>query len=135
MDCRLGDKWDYDVCDCIHNECSGVDACPENAAFDESCSCQCIDGPESCDGFFDQSSCQCIFDEGCAEVFICPLGEIFDVSVCGCVYHEFPGEPCPENTAFDENCGCQCTLTQEKCKEQELNSMFDSENCLCSKIG
>jgi hypothetical protein len=83
MDCHLGNKWDYDVCDCVHNECPGVNVCPENAAFDEICNC--IDGPENCIGYFDQSNCQCVVDEGCDEILPCPLGEIFDVSVCGCI--------------------------------------------------
>ena len=133
-ECALGTKWDGsdEVCSCVEIDCPDV-VCGENYVFDEECNCQCGIDASACQPYenFNADDCTCYTHMGCDFIEVCPLGEKWDRSddVCDCVPIECDKESCSENYAFDENCDCQCAITQEFCDTNHQGSQL--LNCEC----
>jgi hypothetical protein len=132
MECPPGQRWDFGPCGCVPIECPGVESCPENQAFDESCSCQCTLTQEKCDeinpGSF-LSECECLTHvDPCFQEEPCPPGLRWEQSVCNCVAIECPDVQCEENYVFDESCNCVCGIDESSCQAFEE---FSSESCAC----
>jgi hypothetical protein len=125
--CPLGQRFDMYTCECVVNVCPGVEQCPSNRALNSNCECQCIDNGENCDGFFDHEFCTCN-PIVCDHTDECPPGMKWDLDVCNCVKIECPDVQCGENFVFDENCNCQCPLTQDSCQPWEK---VNPDNCTC----
>lgn len=131
-ECRPGLQWDSKRCKCVEIDCPGQ-FCGGNYVFDGNCNCQCGIDKSFCqpNEIFDASGCSCNRNWGCDYSIECPLGEIWDYDVCGCITNKCPTKnACQGNYLFDPDCNCQCALTQDICLDENLN--FNSANCICA---